>query len=338
MKKCIPKLNKKKLEKSSKKMGYVAHTNFEKVVAESMKSRPSVTPPSTPTKSHRPATPINLSKPSTPALHIPASNKINSPSRPSTPKPTKPSITPPIPITLDSKRAILIGLNYPGTNCSLSGCVNDVRNGEQFLRERGYSTKALIDKDLTKQYNVLEALKELRDDPAKTMVFHYSGHGTQNKDLSRDEVDGYDEVVYSNNGVIVKDDDINLVLASFPENKRVILIMDCCHSGSIADLKHTLSEIQKSRAIAQKSPKEVKAKVICISGCRDNSVSADITSGGVSYGALSKTLYDVLKNTSGLTWSQLYYVLLGEMKKKKYGQIPQLSVSDPSLFDSLVTF
>src|SRR5680860_380697 len=95
-----------------------------------------------------------------------------------------------------NKKAILMGLNYPGTRFSLKGCINDVRSGARYLKKQQYDTKVLIDKNITIEYNLLEALTELKDSGVKTVLFHYSGHGSQILDQTGDEVDKWDETVF----------------------------------------------------------------------------------------------------------------------------------------------
>lgn len=239
------------------------------------------------------------------------------------------------------KKAVLIGLNYPNSLYTLSGCVNDVKNGDAFLKAHGYDSRFLEDKDVSDKYDVLEALEELKNSDSKVVFFHYSGHGTQVQDTGNDEMDGKDEVVYSKNGHLITDDDINEKLAGFGEDKLVFLIFDCCHSGTMADLRYQAVSYEPY-VREEKVKKEVRAKVICVSGCRDNQVSSDITEKGTSYGALTKTLYDILRKNEEtgrkIKWSELYQELLIEMTKKHYSQIPQMSASSPALFNEIVQF
>ena len=242
---------------------------------------------------------------------------------------------------IKDKKAVLIGLNYPGSYYALNGCVNDVKNAGRFLTKRGYDVKALFDKDITDKYNVLEALNELKNSPSKTVFFHYSGHGSQTADLNGDEKDGFDEVVYSKNGVTVTDDDIFKVLQEFPKDKTVFLVFDCCHSASISDLPYILTNSIENPE-KYKNDRHVNANIICVSGCQDYDVSADITDKGVSYGALSSCLFNLLREHENdlekITWRKLYIELLYDMVNKGYTQVPSISVSDPVLFDALVDF
>jgi len=234
------------------------------------------------------------------------------------------------------KKAILIGLNYPNSHYSLNGCVNDVKNGAEFLKEKGYDVKMLVDEDISKSYNLKEALTELGNSAQQIVFFHYSGHGTQIKDLNGDEEDGLDEVVYSKDDVLITDDDINNIISTYPAGKTVVLIFDCCHSGSIADLPYILDVNGKIKE--EKVKKATAAKIICISGCKDNQTSADMTEKGVSFGALSATIYSLLRKYNGkdITWRSFYKDLVQEMKQKRYEQYPILSTSHLSFFDEKV--
>jgi len=235
------------------------------------------------------------------------------------------------------KSAILIGLNYPGSNFTLRGCINDVKNGEKFLKEKGYDTKLFTDFEISSQFDVLEALNELKKSDSKTVFFHYSGHGIQIKDTDGDEIDGKDEVLFSKNGHLITDDQINSLLALFPEDKTVFLIFDCCHSGTIVDLPY-IADLTKLGYKEEKVKKNIKAKIICISGCNDSQTSADVTEKGLSYGALSATLYSLLRNHKNqeISWKNIYLELVLEMSKKRYQQIPQLTASYPELFNTIV--
>lgn len=229
------------------------------------------------------------------------------------------------------KRAILIGLNYPGSRFTLKGCHNDVINGGKCLEKNGYYVKVLFDDDVSNRYNVLQALAELGTSSSSNLFFHYSGHGTQKWDQDGDEEDGCDEVVYSKNGVEITDDQINSAISLFPKEKMLVLVFDCCHSGSITDLPYIYT--QNDGVKTEKIKKEVQAKVICISGARDIETAADVVKNGVGFGALSSTFYPLLEKHKGKgTWKQLYSDLVLEMKKQKYTQYPILSASDPSLF------
>ena len=76
--------------------------------------------------------------------------------------------------------------------------------------------------------------------PGDSLVFHYSGHGSQQKNYTGDEVDGYDETLcpsdFESQGMIV-DDEINAtIVRPLPQGVKLHAIVDACHSGTVLDL------------------------------------------------------------------------------------------------------
>jgi len=71
-------------------------------------------------------------------------------------------------------------------------------------------------------------------------VFTFSGHGTQGEDSDGDEEDGMDEEIclFEQDGTYnpMKDDEIAELLAEFSDGVKILVISDCCHSGTICDL------------------------------------------------------------------------------------------------------
>ena len=73
-----------------------------------------------------------------------------------------------------------------------------------------------------------------------SLVFHYSGHGSQQRNYTGDEVDGFDETLcpldFETQGMIV-DDEINATLVRpLPRGAKLHAIIDACHSGTMLDL------------------------------------------------------------------------------------------------------
>jgi uncharacterized caspase-like protein len=76
--------------------------------------------------------------------------------------------------------------------------------------------------------------------PGDSLVFHFSGHGSQQKDYNGDELDGYDETLcptdFETQGMIV-DDEINAVIVKpISHGVKLHAIIDACHSGTVLDL------------------------------------------------------------------------------------------------------
>lgn len=75
-----------------------------------------------------------------------------------------------------------------------------------------------------------------------SLVFHYSGHGSQQRNYTGDEVDGFDETLcpldFETQGMIV-DDEINATLVRpLPRGAKLHAIIDACHSGTMLDLPY----------------------------------------------------------------------------------------------------
>ncbi|KAL5612252.1 hypothetical protein BROUX41_000207 [Berkeleyomyces rouxiae] len=155
-----------------------------------------------------------------------------------------------------SRKALLIGINYAGTQAALRGCINDVNNVSRFLMERhGYRREDMViltDNQTNPmgqptKANILRAMSWLVAGAKAndSLFFHYSGHGGQTKDLDGDEDDGYDEVIYpvdfKTQGHIVDDQMHHIMVRSLPAGVRLTCIFDSCHSGSALDLPYIYS-------------------------------------------------------------------------------------------------
>jgi len=228
----------------------------------------------------------------------------------------------------DSKRALLIGINYIGMKGQLSGCINDTRNMKRFLMSIGYSEENIIvvteksDKIPTKE-TILKELKALVTSGATNLVFCYSGHGSYITDTTGDEEDRRDEVLvpldYLTNGVII-DDDLKVIINKMNKNSKLMCVFDCCHSGTCLDLPYVYTE---GRMVSNNSS-ETKAEVVLISGCLDNQTSADTTEEGEQQGALTYALCKSFKKPSVKSIEDLI-INVRAILKNKYTQSPLLS-------------
>ncbi|KAG8368668.1 hypothetical protein BUALT_Bualt15G0069700 [Buddleja alternifolia] len=159
---------------------------------------------------------------------------------------------PVVPVSVHGrKRAVLCGISYYGQRYKLDGTVNDVKSMRYFLTQRlGFPSDSIL--ILTEEEsdprliptgnNIRKALKWLVQgcQSGDSLVFHYSGHGSQQLDFNRDEVDGYDEILwpvdYQTEGTIL-DDEINAtIVRPLPRGATLHAIIDACHSGTILDL------------------------------------------------------------------------------------------------------
>ena len=154
------------------------------------------------------------------------------------------------------KLALIMGLNYEGSNYELGGCQNDADNLRQLLPEyfryNSDDITIMTDKSIGRLWpsreNILGQLERLINQVETENIeecwISFSGHGSYLKDTGGDEIDGRDECLcpldVTTQGVI-RDDVINSYLRRIPSTCRVICLFDCCHSGTMGDLAYRYS-------------------------------------------------------------------------------------------------
>ncbi|CAN8233657.1 unnamed protein product [Cochlearia groenlandica] len=145
-----------------------------------------------------------------------------------------------------AKKAVLIGINYPGTKAELRGCVNDVRRMYKCLVERyGFAEEditVLIDTDESSIQptgkNIRKALEDLigSADSGDFLVVHFSGHGTRlPAETGEDDDTGFDECIVPCDMNLITDDDFRDLVDRVPQGCRMTMISDSCHSGGLID-------------------------------------------------------------------------------------------------------
>lgn len=234
------------------------------------------------------------------------------------------------------KAAVLIGINYTGTEDALQGCENDIEDVRFLLTERfGFDHKDIVmmteDSDVRlkpTRLNLIRALKELCTKTLggyEQVVIHYSGHGTNERDQGSDEEDRKDEAWYSLDGELVKDDELRSIIDGFSPFCRVFVLVDACHSGSSLDLP--VRYVGDANTVTRESTTAPLCDVLMISGCRDTQTSADAFipetkafNGAMTHAFLewynkSNTVFDLIQNMNSY------------MRTNGYEQEPQLSSS-----------
>jgi hypothetical protein len=144
----------------------------------------------------------------------------------------------------NTRKALLIGINeYPDPSNRLEGCVNDVFTMSSVLQECGFppeSIRTCLDHRATAA-GIIERLKWLLDDPqpGDELVFYYSGHGAQVPEYGDNfEPDHFVETLVPwdfdwTPEKYIADHQIYGLYSQLPYDTRLIMIFDCCHSGSM---------------------------------------------------------------------------------------------------------
>ena len=273
------------------------------------------------------------------------------------------------------KKAAIIGLNYTSVpGLTLSGCIQDALNLQQFLIEKqGFelaNIRLLTDDTPTvpTRANILAALNWLVSGAkaGDSLWFSYSGHGSNQRDsLSKrkDETDALDETIvpldYKTAGQII-DDDLRDIVDSVPAGVRITWISDSCHSASIVDLPYGYEDASICRKRPQpktyvsddwatktttskfKQYKDTAADILVISGCRDNSVSSDSWEDGKPCGAMTYSLLKSLRNAeksgkSVISVQRLLKDMSCLLRCKGYTQKPNFSSGKQMSLDAEFT-
>ena len=273
------------------------------------------------------------------------------------------------------KKALLVGINrYPDPGNELKGCVNDVRQMAETLKNRyGFpgdgNMRILTDARATTKA-ILDGLAWLAAgaSPGDSLVFHYSGHGSQVPDKHGDETtDRLDEILCPYDldwDHPLTDDDLAAACANIPQGALLTVILDCCHSGTglreFTPDRHRFlphPEAHENGLGHGRRPWMAKCRgrhgspgfgrlgrrfgvsvtrtnAVLIAACRDDQTSADAWIDGGYHGAHTYHLCRVLGNgTRDLTYRALVSATGTALSRAGFDQVPQLEGPSRLLVD-----
>ncbi|XP_058086466.1 metacaspase-1-like [Magnolia sinica] len=235
----------------------------------------------------------------------------------------------PPPAVHGRKKAVICGISYRYSRHELKGCINDAKCMRHLLVNRfkfPESSIIMLTEEETDpfriptKHNLRMALFWLIQgcQPGDSLVFHYSGHGSNQRNYNGDEVDGYDETLcpldFETHGMIV-DDEINAtIVRPLPLGARLHAIIDACHSGTVLDLPFLCRmnrtgqyvwEDHRPRSGAWKGTSGGEA--ISFSGCDDDQTSADTSalSRVTSTGAMTFCFIQAIERGNGATYGSI---------------------------------
>lgn len=270
------------------------------------------------------------------------------------------------------KKALLIGLNYRGSAYQLSGCINDVLHMKTALTTQfGFAESAitLMTDDtsalLPTRANIENTLLALVQTavPGDLLVVHYSGHGTYLRDANGDELDRRDECLvpldFAQSGMISDDWLFANVIQALPAGVSLRLFSDCCHSGTLMDLRHNYRSSCRPRStkVRRGSPyvasewtdqfaystersvdlESTRADVHMFSGAYDLQYAADASFNNIPQGAFTYCLlqaFQTLKTSTVYTLRDLLKEVNARLQLEGYsGQRSQLSLGQANAID-----
>lgn len=241
------------------------------------------------------------------------------------------------------KTALLFGINYVKTpRSSLRGCINDVHAMKEWLDRQGFDTSRCYDDVSTPTettgHGIVQRLYEVASEtwriPTSVVWVHYSGHGTRMRSDGDDyEADGYDECIVPSDMNLIRDDTIRKILTCFHPKTKVVLMFDCCHSGTIADLRHSYRNGRDTQNHQVDRRMDIR-NVVAISGCMDSQTSADafnVRLRGEFTGAMTSCFLQTVESEPRtlLDAFDLVSKMRTLLRTKGFSQYPVLSSSKP---------
>jgi metacaspase-1 len=264
-----------------------------------------------------------------------------------------------------AKKALLVGLNrYPEPINALRGCLNDVDQVRGLIQsrlrfpDRGIST--LTDAAATTAA-IVDRLHWLVEDASAgdTLLFHYSGHGSQVEDVHGDELDdNLDEIIcpYDLDWTDpFTDDDLYQVVRRLPAGVNLTVFLDCCHSGTgLRELRGGAGPTAcepgarrrprfmeppqggdrrlRLRAMRRFGARAAQSGAILVAACRSDQVAADASIGGDYHGAFTYYLCQALEESAcASSYSALIQRVRRLLDENGFDQVPQLEGPAPLL-------
>ncbi|KIP07894.1 hypothetical protein PHLGIDRAFT_127337 [Phlebiopsis gigantea 11061_1 CR5-6] len=213
-----------------------------------------------------------------------------------------------------AKKALCIGVSYQGTEWSLKSTFRDVDRFRSLLVDRfGYADEDITvmkddgGEDEPTRDNMLQAMENLAQSASKGdhLVFYFAGHGEQEQERpgKHDEKDGMDEAICpsdyrpGDDESHILDDTIRATLVGIAVNNgaHLVVIFDCCHSGTAADLDNPsykwVGPSGRKKAFRFGPASDPDSKAVSWAACQD----PQVTLGGPDSGLFTKALASVFQ-------------------------------------------
>ncbi|EOX96555.1 hypothetical protein QUC31_005610 [Theobroma cacao] len=257
------------------------------------------------------------------------------------------------------KRAVICGISYRYSRHELKGCINDAKCMRYLLinKFKFPEDSILMLTEEETDPNRLPTKQNLRMafywlvqgcQPGDSLLFHYSGHGSRQRNYNGDEVDGYDETLcpldFETQGMIV-DDEINAtIVRPLPHGVKLHAMIDACHSGTVLDLPF-LCRMNRSGQYIWEDHRPASGlwkgtsggEVISFSGCDDHQTSADTSalSKITSTGAMTFCFIQAIERGHGATYGSILTAMRNAIRSVGGGDVGGGAVT--SLITMLLT-
>lgn len=268
--------------------------------------------------------------------------------------------------------ALLVGINdYPIEAHRLFGCHNDVQAAKEFLENRtnrshfNLNVKTLLSKEATRS-NIAKGFEEHLGKAGENDVvfFYYSGHGSQEKAgdfFAHLEPDGMNETLVCwdsriEDGMDLADKELKTLIQLVSQRSpHIVVLLDCCHSGSGSRGLVEPTEIQDY--LVRQSPSDERLRPldsyilprnlntdrsvlstrgmnslvipdgrhVALSAAESFELAKETTLGGSRRGVFSYSLIELLQNSTGdFTYDDLMRRARSLVARRTFDQTPTI--------------
>ncbi|KAA6392515.1 MAG: hypothetical protein EZS28_011959 [Streblomastix strix] len=207
------------------------------------------------------------------------------------------------------------------------GPINDgVLMAELFLG-KGYNVVYLCDATPHEYYKWMDWLLS---NVENELVSYFSGHGTQVPDKTGKEFDGLSEVLVFYNAKKktasssvkitpvqgITDETVedtamhDLIISKDYPQTRVVLLTDCCHSGTMFNFDETLPLFGKPI-----TPKTKRINIVCVGAALDSQTAKQTVQGSIESGVFTYNFTQLIKSKPESTFKELEEYMVKNIKK-----------------------
>ena len=250
------------------------------------------------------------------------------------------------------RKALFVGICYAGTSSFLEHCHEDAWKMKDFFCQKyGFidtpeTVKVLMDAEDTPEgerptkENIKAGIKWLVDEAVAgdSLLFWYSGHGSQLPNTNDREKDGYDEALCPvdmyENGLLV-DDELNEILVQpLPAGVRLTCFLDACHSGTGMDLPyHWQPNTEGTGWQLDPGGYYSPADVICVSAAADDETAKNVAGLALyrpehpvgAFAAAFLVACEVHETQCTQNWTEMLTIIMNVCKDHRRGQSVQFS-------------
>ena len=197
------------------------------------------------------------------------------------------------------------------------GPLNDAFTVAQNHQKLGYDIYYLHN---PKKQLFLDCLEFFLKHTKKRLTVFYTGHGASLPDKSGDESDGLDEVLVFDTGYIVDDILLESLANNANRKSKILLLSDCCHSGSIWDIQS-----------AKRQHIKLPENIVSISAAKDSQTAKQTTIGQKSQGIFTYYFWSIVNANPNITVKDMQDKINPSLNR--FNQHYTYACTSPSLAD-----